>query len=158
MNKNYLKNLLQNQNKDNAGNFCIINKEDYASQNENNTWIKMLVDSKIYATKGPLLNHLINELEQYSEHEESATVTTASLPFDSSLAVSSCSFIPAVHQIINVASLPGIVGMSIALPDVHSGYGFPIGGVAAFDLDDPLAVVSPGKRRRMKYLFSIFIY
>lgn len=33
---------------------------------------------------------------------------------------------------------------SIALPDVHSGYGFAIGNVAAFDMDDPKAVVSPG--------------
>ncbi len=33
---------------------------------------------------------------------------------------------------------------SIALPDVHSGYGFAIGNVAAFDMEDPAAVVSPG--------------
>ena len=37
------------------------------------------------------------------------------------------------QQVINVAHLPGIVGYSWALPDVHVGYGFPIGGVAAFD-------------------------
>lgn len=53
-------------------------------------------------------------------------------------------FIPSMHQIGNVASLPGIVGASVALPDVHSGYGFAIGNVAAFDMDDPEAVVSPG--------------
>ena len=53
-------------------------------------------------------------------------------------------FLPAVKQIANVASLPGIVGKSIALPDVHSGYGFAIGNVAAFDMNDPEAVVSPG--------------
>lgn len=40
-------------------------------------------------------------------------------------------FLPAVKQIANVASLPGIVGASVALPDVHSGYGFAIGNVAA---------------------------
>ncbi len=75
---------------------------------------------------------------------------------------------PAVKQIANVAALPGIVGSSIALPDVHSGYGFaigkknisfrvlfphnkmvlagdqPPGNVAAFDMDDPEAIVSPG--------------
>lgn len=45
-------------------------------------------------------------------------------------------------QVYNVAHLPGIVGRSIAMPDVHWGYGFPIGGVAAFDLDE--GVVSPG--------------
>lgn len=53
-------------------------------------------------------------------------------------------FIPAVKQIANVSSLPGIVSRSIAMPDVHSGYGFAIGNVAAFDMDDPEAIVSPG--------------
>jgi tRNA-splicing ligase RtcB len=52
--------------------------------------------------------------------------------------------LPAVKQIANVAALPGIVGSSIALPDVHSGYGFAIGNVAAFDMDDPESIVSPG--------------
>lgn len=53
-------------------------------------------------------------------------------------------FLPAVKQIANVAALPGIVGASIGLPDCHSGYGFAIGNVAAFDMGDPRAVVSPG--------------
>jgi tRNA-splicing ligase RtcB len=48
----------------------------------------------------------------------------------------------AVQQVANVAHLPGIVGPAIAMPDIHWGYGFPIGGVAAFDLDE--GVVSPG--------------
>ena len=39
----------------------------------------------------------------------------------------------AAMQVANVACLPGIVGSSMAMPDVHWGYGFPIGGVAAFD-------------------------
>lgn len=47
-----------------------------------------------------------------------------------------------LQQVANVACLPGIVGPSIGMPDIHWGYGFPIGGVAAFDLDD--GVVSPG--------------
>jgi tRNA-splicing ligase RtcB len=45
-------------------------------------------------------------------------------------------------QVANVAWLPGIVGPSLAMPDIHWGYGFPIGGVAAFDLRQ--GVVSPG--------------
>ncbi|XP_062522242.1 RNA-splicing ligase RtcB homolog [Corticium candelabrum] len=53
-------------------------------------------------------------------------------------------FLPGVKQIANVASLPGIIGKSIGLPDVHSGYGFAIGNMAAFDMGDPLSVVSPG--------------
>lgn len=48
----------------------------------------------------------------------------------------------ALEQVCNVAALPGIVGPSMAMPDIHWGYGFPIGGVAAFDADE--GVVSPG--------------
>lgn len=47
-----------------------------------------------------------------------------------------------LEQIKNVACLPGIINYAIALPDAHQGYGFPIGGVAAFDLDK--GVISPG--------------
>uniref|UniRef100_A0A915KMH2 RNA-splicing ligase RtcB homolog n=1 Tax=Romanomermis culicivorax TaxID=13658 RepID=A0A915KMH2_ROMCU len=53
-------------------------------------------------------------------------------------------FLPAMKQIGNVAALPGIVGNSIGLPDVHSGYGFAIGNMAAFDCADPKAIISPG--------------
>ncbi len=49
----------------------------------------------------------------------------------------------ALRQVANVAQLPGIVGRSIGMPDIHWGYGFPIGGVAAFDPDEG-GVVSPG--------------
>lgn len=48
----------------------------------------------------------------------------------------------APEQVANVACLPGIVGYSMAMPDIHFGYGFPIGGVAAFDVKE--GVVSPG--------------
>jgi tRNA-splicing ligase RtcB len=47
-----------------------------------------------------------------------------------------------LEQLENVASLPGIVGAALAMPDVHQGYGFPVGGVAATELPD--GVVSPG--------------
>ena len=47
-----------------------------------------------------------------------------------------------LEQAINVAFLPGIVGRSLAMPDIHQGYGFPIGGVAATDART--GVVSPG--------------
>lgn len=46
------------------------------------------------------------------------------------------------RQVANVAHLPGIVNYSLAMPDVHWGYGFPIGGVAAFDLEG--GIISPG--------------
>lgn len=47
-----------------------------------------------------------------------------------------------LKQAINVATLPGIVGRALVMPDCHQGYGFPIGGVAAMDLKK--GVVSPG--------------
>ena len=47
-----------------------------------------------------------------------------------------------VTQLVNTATLPGIVKYAIAMPDIHSGYGFPIGGVAATKLPD--GVISPG--------------
>lgn len=47
-----------------------------------------------------------------------------------------------LEQVKNVAHLPGIVGHSIAMPDIHWGYGFPIGGVAAMDAEE--GVISPG--------------
>jgi tRNA-splicing ligase RtcB len=47
-----------------------------------------------------------------------------------------------LKQVANVAHLPGILHHSLAMPDAHCGYGFPIGGVAAFDMDE--GVISPG--------------
>jgi tRNA-splicing ligase RtcB (3'-phosphate/5'-hydroxy nucleic acid ligase) len=47
-----------------------------------------------------------------------------------------------LEQVANVAHLPGIVRWSLAMPDIHWGYGFPIGGVCATDADE--GVVSPG--------------
>jgi tRNA-splicing ligase RtcB (3'-phosphate/5'-hydroxy nucleic acid ligase) len=48
----------------------------------------------------------------------------------------------ALEQLQNVSTLPGVVGAVIAMPDIHQGYGFPVGGVAATELPD--GVVSPG--------------
>ena len=47
-----------------------------------------------------------------------------------------------LQQVANVATLPGIVGKSMGMPDIHWGYGFPIGGVAAFSMDE--GIISPG--------------
>src|SRR3989441_1919702 len=49
----------------------------------------------------------------------------------------------ALEQVANVATLPGIVRASYAMPDIHWGYGFPVGGVAATDVSAG-GVVSPG--------------
>src|SRR5579859_4625028 len=48
----------------------------------------------------------------------------------------------ALQQVANVATLPGIVGHALAMPDIHWGYGFPVGGVAATQAES--GVVSPG--------------
>jgi len=50
---------------------------------------------------------------------------------------------PCLEQVANVAFLPGIVGCSLAMPDIHWGYGFPIGGVAATEVASG-GVISPG--------------
>ncbi|PKL52310.1 MAG: RNA-splicing ligase RtcB [Nitrospira bacterium HGW-Nitrospira-1] len=50
--------------------------------------------------------------------------------------------IQAIEQVANVATLPGIIKASLAMPDIHAGYGFTIGGVAAFDLKE--GIISPG--------------
>jgi tRNA-splicing ligase RtcB len=47
-----------------------------------------------------------------------------------------------IDQVVNVATLPGILKASFAMPDIHFGYGFPIGGVAAFDSEE--GIISPG--------------
>ena len=47
-----------------------------------------------------------------------------------------------LEQAVNAATLPGVVGEVLVMPDVHQGYGFPIGGVAATEL--PSGVISPG--------------
>ena len=47
-----------------------------------------------------------------------------------------------LQQVANVAHLPGIVHASYAMPDIHWGYGFPIGGVAGFDPAE--GIISPG--------------
>jgi len=48
----------------------------------------------------------------------------------------------AIDQLANVATMPGIINYSLAMPDIHWGYGFPIGGVAAFEMES--GVISPG--------------
>lgn len=47
-----------------------------------------------------------------------------------------------LEQLVNVSALPGIQKYALAMPDVHEGYGFPVGGVAAFDLEE--GIISPG--------------
>ncbi|MGA7922582.1 MAG: RtcB family protein [Thermoplasmata archaeon] len=62
--------------------------------------------------------------------------------FSNAALISSVSEDPALQQLANVATLPGIQQFALAMPDIHFGYGFPVGGVAAFDVGE--GVVSPG--------------
>ncbi|MBM7558653.1 RtcB family protein [Marinitoga litoralis] len=62
--------------------------------------------------------------------------------FTDSKTIYSNEYKEAIEQLINVASLPGIVDAAYGMPDIHWGYGFPIGGVAAFDKEN--GIISPG--------------
>ncbi len=62
--------------------------------------------------------------------------------YTSSSMINSIAGEEALKQVVNVAMLPGIVTASLAMPDIHWGYGFPIGGVAAFDWEE--GIISPG--------------
>jgi len=81
---------------------------------------EMLVDGVVYINKD-----LLPQMFEEFEHNTAGIV---------------CSLL----QVANVASVPGILKYSIAMPDAHSGYGFSIGGVAAMDASDPSACVCPG--------------
>ncbi len=85
-----------------------------------------------------IVNDDLQKLLVHELRESSSCCTT------DSAATGEEAFIPSLRQVANVAALPGIVGASLAMPDVHSGYGFCIGNVAAFDMEDPLAIISPG--------------
>jgi len=69
-------------------------------------------------------------------------MTTSALIYADDKMIESIKKDNAPEQAANVACLPGIVGRSLAMPDIHWGYGFPIGGVAAFDAES--GVISPG--------------
>jgi tRNA-splicing ligase RtcB (3'-phosphate/5'-hydroxy nucleic acid ligase) len=74
--------------------------------------------------------------------EQTGAMKTEGLIFASEKMVSSICNDNAYQQVANVAALPGIIGKSMAMPDIHWGYGFPIGGVGAFSIND--GVISPG--------------
>ncbi len=69
-------------------------------------------------------------------------MTTSAVIFSDDKMIKSVCADNAPEQAANVACLPGIVGKSLAMPDIHWGYGFPIGGVAAFDSEK--GIISPG--------------
>ena len=91
-------------------------------------------------------NLTINNLKQVDQHRwllpRQGKMLTDGLLFMDRTLLQHIKNDKSISQVANVACLPGIVGRSLAMPDMHQGYGFPIGGVAAFDPDQ--GVVSPG--------------
>ncbi len=74
--------------------------------------------------------------------DPSSNMLTNAIIFASESMISQIRSDNAPQQVANVACLPGIVGSSMAMPDIHWGYGFPIGGVAAVDANE--GSISPG--------------
>src|SRR4051812_36520585 len=84
----------------------------------------------------------IDEYRYRIRRDEAAGMRTDVIVYASAALIEQIRRDQSLVQAMNVATLPGIVGSSLAMPDIHQGYGFPIGGVAAMDAD--YGVVSPG--------------
>ncbi|MBV9083573.1 MAG: RtcB family protein [Acidobacteriaceae bacterium] len=84
----------------------------------------------------------IDSLRYRIPRDESLGMLTDVRLYASALLIDQIRKDQSLQQAVNVAMLPGIVGPSLAMPDIHQGYGFPIGGVAATDMGS--GVVSPG--------------
>lgn len=89
---------------------------------------------------------MIMELQKIDNYKwkipKSGMMRVPGIIFSSEAMLKSIDTQEAFKQVVNVATLPGIVKASFAMPDMHWGYGFPIGGVAAFDWND--GIISPG--------------
>jgi len=78
----------------------------------------------------------------YKGENNNLKMQTSAVIYADEPLISSIRMDNAAEQTANMTTLPGIVGKALAMPDIHWGYGFPIGGVAAFDAED--GVISPG--------------
>jgi tRNA-splicing ligase RtcB (3'-phosphate/5'-hydroxy nucleic acid ligase) len=84
----------------------------------------------------------VDEFTYRIDPSEQAGMRVPGILFSDEALLSAVSGDPSLAQLANVATLPGIERNALAMPDIHFGYGFPVGGVAAFDLQE--GVVSPG--------------
>src|SRR5271170_5140702 len=84
----------------------------------------------------------LDEFTYRIDPSEQAGMRVPGILFSDDALLSAVSGDPSLAQLANVATLPGIERHALAMPDIHFGYGFPVGGVAAFDLKE--GVVSPG--------------
>ena len=83
------------------------------------------------------------QIDEYRwEIKKTGAMNVPARIYSSSILIEAVKQEEAFKQLVNVAQLPGIVRAALAMPDIHWGYGFPIGGVAAFDVDD--GIISPG--------------
>jgi tRNA-splicing ligase RtcB len=80
--------------------------------------------------------------QSYQGEQKNLHMKTSAVIYADNDMITSIRMDNAPEQAANVTMLPGIVGKSLAMPDIHWGYGFPIGGVAATDAEE--GVVSPG--------------
>jgi len=92
--------------------------------------------------KGQIHLEKVDRVRYRIPRDESRGMRTDVLVFASESILEAIRHDLSLEQAMNVATLPGIVGPSLAMPDIHQGYGFPIGGVAATDYET--GVVSPG--------------
>lgn len=89
------------------------------------------------------MTHRLNKIDDYRwELPKSGDMRVPGIIYTSARMIKDIGNEAALDQVANVATLPGIVTASMAMPDIHWGYGFPIGGVAAFDWET--GVISPG--------------
>ncbi len=89
------------------------------------------------------MTHQLKKIDDYRwELPQSGAMNVPGMIYTSAALQKTKDINEPVQQVANVASLPGILKASLAMPDMHWGYGFPIGGVAAFDWEN--GVISPG--------------
>ena len=85
----------------------------------------------------------LKKIDEYRwELPKTGAMRVPGIVFTSAAMLNSIQQEESLKQVANVATLPGILKASLAMPDIHWGYGFPIGGVAAFDWDS--GIISPG--------------
>ena len=84
----------------------------------------------------------ISDFKFEIERDESRGMTTDVVAYTTDAMLEKIKNDRTLQQAVNASALPGIVGNVLLMPDAHEGYGFPVGGVAAFDADD--GIISPG--------------
>ena len=84
----------------------------------------------------------IGDVEFEAERDESKGMTTNVVAYTTDSMLEKIKTDRTLQQAVNASSLPGIVGNVLLMPDAHEGYGFPVGGVVAFDADE--GIICPG--------------